>query len=119
MEIIDADALEVEAERRNALQKKWAFWARFVHDTTLPLGRWAVDGVLREEELTEENLKRAVMREGAAKPVVSVSAPLHTKISQWIGWEPPFRTDICLSCSRPVGEDGKCPECKPHEGTGL
>lgn len=75
---------------RDKKAKKWAFFATFVHDTDLPPSTWTVDGVVQAEELTEETLRRAAMREGAKKPLIAVSAPLHLTISEWIGWHPPY-----------------------------
>lgn len=90
MEVLDPAALERDAEERNAKQKAWAFWATFEHDPDLPPATWTVDGEVQEVPLTEENLRRAVMREGRKKAHVAVSAPLHIDIVAWIGWHPPL-----------------------------
>jgi hypothetical protein len=90
VDILDPAALEEDMDRREALRRRWAFWAVFVHDAELPRGAWAVDGVIRSEPFNEENLTAAVRREGAKKPVVAVSAPLHIDIAAIIGFHPPY-----------------------------
>lgn len=89
MEVLDQEAVERDHARRTAKQKKWAFWAVFVHDPALPRGTWTVDGVEQAEELTEASLKVAVNREGK-KPVVAVAAPLHLTMAEIMGFHPPY-----------------------------
>jgi len=88
--VIDEEVTAAADAERDAKAKKWRFFANYVHDTDLPPATWAVDGVVQEVELTEETLRKAVLREGRVKPVVAVSAPLHMTITKWIGWHPPY-----------------------------
>lgn len=72
-------------------RKEWEFRAVFRHDVDLPRGTWAVDGSLQEAPLTEETLRAAVLSKGAAKPLVTVAAPLHVLIYPVVGFQPPYR----------------------------
>lgn len=88
MEQADLERMERESvERRHT----WEFRGTFYFDIELPQASWAVDDEIQTAELTEDNLRAATRAKAPAKPVVTVSAPLHLVIGRIIGFTPPYR----------------------------
>jgi hypothetical protein len=82
--------LEAMQNRQEELRRRWGPRARYEHDPRLEPSTWMVDGEVQEGPLTEEALNTALLREGAAKVVVTVSAPLHLDLCKITGFMPAY-----------------------------